>query len=267
MNVEPIRFSWLKNFARSPAHAKAELDNPRAPTRAMDLGAIAHRIILGPRPGDGELAIWTGEQRRGKVWDAFVEEYAGDVIVRAKDFNIAKKIAAAVQADETAAGLLDAARCEVPLAWEEAGFKCETRGIDILRPARGEPGFSIWELKSTTNVEPEKLKRHAMQMLYPQQLEFYRGGLEARGAGPCREAGIIAVEVTPPHVVTCLTLTPALLAWARKSLVLWLERCRICLNDNHWPGFAQRPVDFDVPPWLAEVPDEEEPEGEEDDAA
>jgi hypothetical protein len=257
--IEPVRFSWLKNFARSPAHAKAALDDPRKPTAAMDLGAIAHRLVLGPRHGDGELAVWNGGRRYGKTWDAFREEHAADVIVTSGDFYRAKKIAEAVRADETASAILgDGAVFELPHSWIESGFKCETRGVDIFRAARGEPGFSIWEFKTTTNVEPEKLKRHAMQMLYPQQLELYRGGLESTGAGPCREAGIIAVEVERPHVVTCLTLSPALLAWARRSLTLWLERLKVCVADSHWPGFAQRAVDFDLPPWLVEESSEEE---------
>jgi hypothetical protein len=261
MNVEPVRFSDLKQLARSPAHYRDAIENPRKPTAEMDLGAVAHRLLLGPRHGDPALVIWHGGRRYGKTWDAFQAEHADQVIVTVKDHLAAARIAGAVRADETASAILLGASVEMPHTWTESGVKCETRGIDVYKPARGEPGFSIWELKTTTNVEPEKLKRHAMTMLWPAQLEWYRGGLEATGHGPCREAGIIAVEVERPHVVTCLTLSPALLAWARKSLTLWIERLRVCVADDHWPGFAQREVDFDLPPWLAEQPaEDDEPE-------
>lgn len=253
MNVEPLHFSLLKNLARSPAHLKAALEDPRATTRAMDLGAISHRMILGPRQEDGELVVWTGKVRRGKEWDAFQKEHESDVIVTAKDFYNAKRIAAAAQADPIAAELLEGARFEVPLAWEEAGFKFETSGIDILN------GAVLAELKTTTNVEPEKLKRHALQMLYHCQLELYRGALESTGQR-IERVSILAVETTPPHVVTVLDLTPGLLAFARKNIVQWTERLKVCLSDDHWPGYLQRAETFDVPLWYS-------PDGEEDEAA
>jgi hypothetical protein len=262
VNIEPIRFSDLKYFARSPAHFRDAIENPRRATAAMDLGAIAHRLVLGPRQGDGELAVWTGGRRFGKTWDAFVEAHASDVIVTAKDFAAAKRIAAAIRADETAAALLEGARLETPLGWNEDGLRAETRGIDIIKPLAG-MAVHVAELKTTTNTEPGKLQRQAMTMLYPQQLEWYRGALVQKGHD-VQLVSIIGVEVTPPHAVTVLALTPDLLAWARKSIALWLERLRVCLAEDHWPAYRQRAETFDLPAWLvADGPAEEEDDEDE----
>lgn len=271
IEVEPVRFSWLKNFARSPAHAKAALDDPRKPTAAMDLGAIAHRLVLGPRQGDGELAVWNGGRRYGKTWDAFREEHAADVIVTSGDFHRAKKIAEAVRRDETAAGLLEGAVFELQLAWNEDGLRFETHGIDIVK-VFGKPTEAcrgpahLAELKTTTNTEPNKWMRQAMTMLYPQQLELYRGALVQKGYDVQR-VSIIGVEVTPPYAVTVLDLTPALLAWARKSIAKWLERLKVCVADQHFPSYSQCPVSFELPIWLQDGPSEEEQNEEEPDAA
>ena len=231
--MKPVRFSNLRLMAKSPAHYRAALDGEREDTLAMRLGRLVHALVLG-----GDYLVWDGT-RRGKEWDRFAEENAGREIVTASELAQAEPVAAAVSASELAAPLLDGAH-EQTIEWEIGGRKCQGR-LDVLNAA------FITDLKSTTNAEPEWFSRHGAKMGYHAQLAWYADGAKAAGLVIAPRCYVVAVEMKPPHVVTCLELTPHALDMGRRAYRLWWERLMVCERSDYWPGYVEGIAPLDVP--------------------
>ena len=245
-----VHFSQLKQFARSPAHYRVACERPWQPTRAMRIGTIAHRLILGARPGH-EITIWDG-QRKGSAWLEFKLANAGKEIVTMDEVVEAQAIADAALLSPVLVELLEGARCEVPLTWTDARIECATSGVDILRDRDG----TIADLKTCSTTEPRRWAAHAVAMSYPAQLAFADAGARANGFEPRRHL-LIGIEATAPHCVVVLELTPAMLAEGRKACTLWLERLRSCEENDVWPGYTDAVVPLDVPDWMAASEDDE----------
>jgi hypothetical protein len=252
--LEPLHFSLLKELSKSPAHLAAALRAPRATTRGMRVSSGVHRLVLGERSGH-KLVCFDGDRRQGKAWEAFAAEHAGEDVLTRPESDDAHAIAETVRADPLVRELLEGAQCEVPLSWEDSGFRCATRGVDILGPRW------LADLKVTTNVEPERLQRHAEAMFWHAQLVWYQRGAAANRID-VKELYLVAVEASPPHVCTVLEMTEGMTELATKTLTRWTERLRQCVECETWPGYAMRPVPWVLRPGrdaeIDELDDEEE---------
>ena len=241
----PVHFSNLKQFALSPAHYKQSIDAPFEPTRGMRIGTVVHHLVLGPsniRP----LIKFDGDSRRGKEWTSFKAAHPEKEIVTATEWEEAIPMAEAVLRDPVAAGLLKGARTEIPLEWDDAGIKCATRGVDVIGD-----GF-LADLKTTTCTEPQAWTRHATKLLYHCQMSWYENGAKSNGIDVSRGLKLIGVESSAPYAVTVLNLGEAVRLQGRKSLTIWLERLRTCLENDFWPAYAQSEVEFELPAWMGD---------------
>lgn len=247
MSIEdPVHYSHLRRMALSPAHFQAYATQPREATRAMRVGTCLHQQVLGSR-ADRPLKVFPGDARRGKDWDKFLDAHQGGFeIVTQPEWNDALGMTAAVQRSDVAMGLLKGARFEVPLAWEDAGIKRATHGIDAIGD-----GFLV-ELKSTTCTEPSAFSRHATKLLYHCQMADYEAAAKANGFDTSKGLFIIGVESEPPYAVTVLKLTTATIAQGHKSVALWTEKLRSCRENGHWPAYSQTIVEYELPPWMGD---------------
>jgi hypothetical protein len=260
-----LHFSELKALALSPRQYLARVNLGLVPTAPMRLGTLVHWRVLGAqRAGAKPIVIYDG-RRSGKAWEDFEARHAHAEIFTAAEDARAQEIAAAVLADPIARARLEGARVEVPLTWEEGGLKCSTSGIDVLTASA-----ALGDLKATSTVHPDTWTRHAFRMLYPQQLAWYRRGARACGLDVRGGLFLLGVETKAPFEVVDLELTEAMLDFADRTLTLWLERLEVLLASCpsprsflDWPGYAQAPIPWDVPPWHAR---DEEADDEDEDA-
>ena len=244
-----VHHSLLKYMALSPAHYRQACidtaEGKRKPSRAMNVGTIGHRLLLGQRDGH-RIVKFDGARRAGKAWETFAAEHEGCDIVTAKEWADAEAIVAVAREDEVAGPLLSGARFEVPLRWSDGSIACATDGVDVV-------GRSfIADVKFTNSAEPQKFQRHALHMAWVTQLAFYEDGARARGLDVSMGVLLIAIECTPPYAVTVHMLDGPLLEHGRKTYRGWLERLRVCEENDHWPGYASGIVPFTLPPWLDE---------------
>ena len=231
----PVRFSTLKQFARSPAHYWHACQLGGDETLAMRLGSGAHALLFG-KP----IATWGGKVRNGKAWDAFKAQHDGTTILNQREAAEARDIADAVRSNELAARLLNDVITEQTLHWTWQGRKC--RSTPDARST-----YTVVELKTTKCADPDRFSRDAMWRHYHAQLAFYLDAVREAGLGAPREAYIVAVESSPPYPVTVLRLTERAIDQGRRMCRLWFEQLLACEAANQWPGYAQSIVDFDVP--------------------
>jgi hypothetical protein len=249
-------FSNLKRIALSGQQYLEGL-LPISPTPAMLLGSAVHQILLGSRDGAAPMVRYPGMARRGKEWDEFKTRHAGAEILTSVEWDRAEQVAIAVRANPLASRLLDGARLEVPLAWNESGIPCSTAGVDLIA------GTAIGELKTSTTVHPETFQRQAFKMSYHCQLAFYLRGCRANGIAVPERPFVIAAETKSPFEVVVLRLTPALVELGDRTVTLWLERLRTYLESDQWPGYAQSEIDWDVPMWMLGEDEADDDDGEE----
>lgn len=254
--MKPVRFSDLNYMALSPAHYRAHISSPAEETDAMRVGSAVHGLVLGSgRP----IAVWYGGRRQGKAWDEFCLEHTDDLILTSKQYDLATAMAGSVMACPEAAGLFEGRR-ECRAEWELAGFHCAGT------PDVAGEGF-ITDLKTTCDANPERFIRDAMRRFYHVQLAWYLDGLNwaatRRGEhDEVHSAFLVAVESKPPHVVTVFELGHDALDLGRRIHRQWLERLRVCIDSDEWPGYVQCRVPFTLPDWLPGMADDDEPESD-----
>lgn len=295
--TDQVRFSRLKWMARSPLHYRHASVTETAATRG---GTLVHAMLLGGDviryDGERSGSAWAhfkglvaGEEyvifdgpRTGKAWKAAKEAAAGALIVTSEDieraaiarevqcarltlgfypapivttkeYDAANRCADAVRADPIARDLLVGAH-EVELSWRSHDLDCGGR-IDVLGHRR------IADLKTTRDSEPDWFGRYALRNAYPAQLDWYSEGARENGFA-IDESWIVAVETRAPYPVTCHRLTPRALEKGRALWCSWMERLRVCLEADEWPGYVQCAVDLDAPDDEIELIYADETEGE-----
>lgn len=248
-----VHFSDLKHIAKSPKHYLHACNTPLVPTRVMRLGTIVHYLTLGKRPGSKDFVVWDG-RRQGNEWKLFEARNVDKEIMSAAEWADAEEIAAHLQRHPIAIERLQGARYEVPLQWEESGMKFSTSGLDIVSA----DGEEICDLKTTASVEPEAWQRHSFKQYNPMQLALYRRGARANGLPVGRGLFLLGIETSGPWDVVELELTEEMTDLADRTVTLWIERLRACMQSNEWPGYAQSRVPFGVPAWKAADPDEDD---------
>lgn len=252
-----LHFSELKSIEESGRHYLFTCNRARVPTREMLIGTAAHRFVLGEREGARPLILYDAEARRGNAWKDFEAEHKGADILTAPEWQEALAIAAAIKEHPNAQERLAGARCEVPLRWKDGDLECSTSGVDIVQPTM------IGDLKLTHEVAPDGWMRHAFRMRYHVQLAWYRRGAIANGLDVSDGAFLLGCEMDPPYDVVDLELSEGLLDLADRTITKWLNKLSVLLESypnpmqvSDWPGYAQRPLTFDVPLFMQESPDE-----------
>lgn len=249
-----VHFSDLSWLSESAAHYKYALGHPQEPTPAMRVGDLFDRMVFAGSAGHKRAWTVYNGRRQGKDWEAFQISHAHETIFTESEHETASEAASELLAGPTgeeARRYLHARNTDyqVCLEWEIHGIFCATGipgergGIDILGPD------FIADVKLTNCTEPIQFARHARRQLWPQQLVWYRDGVQVTRGKRIDKLLLIGVESKPPHVVTVLQLTPAMIERAEQSLVLWVEKLRACHASDRWPGYSDAVQPCDVDAW------------------
>lgn len=255
-----VHYSALKQMARSPQHYRHAAVTPWSDrgTLAMRMGSAGHAAAFEPHklvtylPGmftDKKGKYRSHSDRKdGEAWEGFKKkpENVGKIIVNRRERRIAEDVAAALRDDPIAAPLLfgDGVVVEQEILWSIDGRECSSR------PDARKPGFHIAELKMVQTGEPERFLRTATYAGHHGQVRFYdRADAYATGRGfddPPIDLYVIAVESTPPHVVTTYHLAESAKIAADRMLHAWWSKLMACEAINFWPGYSQSPWPFEV---------------------
>lgn len=233
----PVRFSHLKEFAKSPAHYRSAIDNDSIGisdrsvhfSRSIAIGSIVHSLVLG----GPEAVPYTGKVRRGKQWDDFKKENEGALICTPTELETARTMSDAIRGNPQAQDLLAGSRYEFEVNWSYLGRACQSH-IDILGDTH------VTEIKTCRSARPEDFQWAALRFHYLAQLAFYREAVR----GFCnrhspRDCFIIAVENTRPFAVTVMRLSNASIEKGAQQIRAWFEKLLVCEETNCWPAYTQ----------------------------
>lgn len=227
-------YSGAKLMAEAPAVYRFETDNPSEPTAAMLLGDAVHKQVLQPSAFDSYYAVFAGERRAGKAWEAFQAENQGRRIIKKCEADTAREIALHVLGHEAAGNLLDLAEHrELTLIWEDTtAGRCKAK-VDFYLPSLGIAG----DLKTTCEPGPE-FRFQVNRLRYHWQAAHYISGLNACGL-PCHSFVNIAVGNKAPYLVSVHQLGPRIIARGAQELDPIKKLWAYCVERNVWPGFSE----------------------------
>jgi hypothetical protein len=245
-----VHQSVLKEMAKSPAHYQWKKMHPRDDTPGFRMGRAVHAMWLQ----SVEPIVFSATKRGTKAWEEFIAplgDAAEDVLIPTEHDTV-RRMFDALQKDRDATELL--ARCperEKKIEWDLMGLSCGGRldacGTDILL-----------DLKSCRAAYPRKFLWEAENLYhYDAQIPWYDVG---RGAViPCgpdtkwSEQYLVAVENVAPYNVQCYKLDPLRIDQGWTKIEGWMNRLKICLEMNEWPGYLDGiqvwdgAVTFDAP--------------------
>lgn len=265
--------SRLSLVKRSPAHLKAEIDQPKAPTEGKIIGRACHSSILEPAifgtsftiAGQCDAVTGKKEQCRNSGL-AYVEGFGwacgthlkglpspitdGRTVLSTDDYALCVNLREAVRSHASAGALLDCStERELSIVWrdEETGLLCKAR-LDGYVPPGTIPGGAILDLKSTTDASKAAFSRDIFTYGYHRQGAFYLAGTAAVGL-EAQHFIQVPVEKARPFAVATYRLRDDALKLARTEIAPLLRLYKQCVDTNTWPAYSESIEDVSVPEW------------------
>jgi len=233
----------------SPAHAWAahpRLNPNQKPekSRRLDLGSVAHALLLGKSRDIVEIEF--GDYRKKEA-----QELRDDAIERGKlpvlsdDLSVALNMAdiarKAIAEHEYLTWLFPDVftpdvHSEAIIAWREGDEWCRSMIDRIAVNGR----TLVMDYKTCTCAEPEVATRHLYDMGYHFQEAFYTRGLDAvfpESAGR-RKFLFLFQEIKPPFACSVLEVDGAGKAMAARKVDCAIARWQSCRRNDHWPSYS-----------------------------
>lgn len=230
-----------------PALFHYERGNPIETTREMDMGTVAHTLLLG---NGADIAVldfdnYTTKAAREKR-DAAAAE--GKTPILAYEYVRAQAMVSALTVHPIAKHLFNGGKAEQSLFWVDSASGVDLRArIDYMRLDGDRP--LVIDYKSTTSAALDAIPKAIDTYGYHIQAAFYLAGVKALGLADDPAFLNVWQERKPPFLVT-VTQMPLI------SLVIGADRMReaidiyaACTAANHWPPHSERVEAIGVPYW------------------
>jgi hypothetical protein len=247
-----VNFSTLKELAKSPqAYLYKLLNIEEGDTDSMLRGRAVHMRVFEPELFRSTYVVWS-ERRAGKFWEAFEKKarLEGHEVLTAKMHEHVIQLADAIRANAMAAPYLANGKREQTVLWELVrpamgalpGYRVRCKGrMDFIQAER------IVDLKTCRSAEPRKFGFQADALHYHAQAAWYVDGLAAATGTKPRRYSIVAAEEKAPFVTQVFHLTEQQLDAGRQRYWAWLDRRHMCLRENKWTGYADEPLELQLP--------------------
>jgi PDDEXK-like domain of unknown function (DUF3799) len=228
----------LDAFSVCPAYYKFKQTQEWKPSRAMELGTLAHSHIL---EGRVEYALGPSVDRRttaGKdTWKKFCEDNIGKTVVNAEEH------AQLLGVYDSAKKMLDRFPVadwdwlvESSMFWERDGVVCKGRP-DLI--ALLDDKYTIVDLKTTTGIQYWDSKFFSLR--YNVQAEWYCRGADAV-LGQKTQFAFLVVDFDAPHLCQIVQMDDALMQKTTTLVNAELAKFRECLEKDEWPGLPERRI-------------------------
>lgn len=240
-SASQLRTLWQS----TPAHLRASLDAPRAASPAMQLGTLAHSVILEPDKPLPGVAIQPDEYEPGRKWTAAAkvckewraaQEAAGLMVMKADEYDAAFGMARNLATHPAAGPLLTDGRAEVSLVVRD-----EVNAVDCRARVDWLPNLhpAIVDLKTSSDASERAFTKKAYDLGYHIQAAFYLDLWNALMPSEPRTAFFfVVVENTAPFAVNVFECSPEFVELGRQHYQQALAVFARCCKENYWPAYA-----------------------------
>ena len=240
-------------LSQSPLHAKYKKENPDEANSAMDIGTVAHKILLEGTQ-DGIVIVDAEDWRTKTAKEARDAAHAaGQVPILVGKLPLILNMvdaAKAFVATSEIAGIFDAGKPEVTLIWEDDGVLCKARP-DFLPNDRS----LILHVKTTGgSAEPESwIRNQFFGSGYDVAAAFYERSLRALSADPDRyldtQSIFLVIEQDAPYGCSLIGLDPMTRENAERKISRAISQWSNCLHLNWWPCYPSQICYAETPAW------------------
>ncbi|MCP4989031.1 MAG: hypothetical protein GY928_24125 [Colwellia sp.] len=223
---EGLNASALKEFAKSPAHYQAYLNQEtRKESDAFRIGSQAHKLILEEK----ELNImrkFDGRTKEGKAKKAeFIEslDYTTDYI-KEDEVTALKQMKINVAAHPVAKDIIN------PEWAEKAAFvTCPQTGLHLKckYDCLPDTGNIIYDLKTSEDASPEQFRWSIKKLKYDLQACHYLYVAQLLGLD-MQHFVFIVVEKSAPFGVSAIAIDSESLNYAQQRYFTLLEKFAVC---------------------------------------
>lgn len=248
---------------RTPAHYRAQLDEPRKETPALTDGRMIHRVVLEPELFATEYAVvpkW--DMRRNADKDAAIlwaAENVGRTAITLEKLDWLHRIRDSVHAHPTARILLSGGRSERSVYANDP-----VTGVRVRCRPDYDNGYSLVDVKSTENASPDAFTGSGFKYGYHQQAAFYLDVYEWATGRRSPAFFFVAVEKEPPYAVKVFEASPSFISRGREAYRGALDLYAECLANDRWPAYDNDVSTLDLPVWaenMLQAKDNDEIEG------
>ncbi|MCP4548416.1 MAG: hypothetical protein GY835_18310 [bacterium] len=236
-------------FKGCPAKFNHARNTPAQPKKIFDFGHVAHKLVLGR----GEhIKVLPYEDFRTKEAKKARDDArkAGQVPIKASDFDIAQQMATAVFSHPLAGKLFEGGVGERSLFW-----RCSQTGVMCrCRPDYLPTGGSIIPDYKTTGqtVTQDDIQRTTDNLGYWLQAAWYLDGIKTLGLAENPSFEFVFQETAPPHIVTVAQLDPVYIEWGRTAMLKAREMFAECQKSGDWSAGYHDDVVTIEPPGYSE---------------
>lgn len=254
--------STLKHGLRSMRRLKRAIDGEITVDRATTaVGQMVHCMVAGEMDRiaimpaydlDAANVTQQGKSTTSKNTtyykeqvSAFMDANRGKDIVTTEEHDTASKVYAGILRHDLMAEYIARSNQEVTVIAEVSGVKCKTR-LDGLF----DDGSCCWDLKCTSDVQPDILYRLTKRMRYLFQFGFHLLVLRSVGCN-LQSYSMLAVEVEGDFDLGVINVPIVLLETWADVVSDVLTKYRQCRESGVWPGLypADESAPLQVPNW------------------
>ena len=237
-------------MATCPAKYIYEAEHPRKPTKAMELGTAAHKLVLGTGP---ELHRMGFDDYRSKAAQIERDEARdrGAVPLKPEEWDQVQAMAAAIRANELAAALLGGSgAAEQALFWRDPPTKVWRRAlIDWLPPKEPTGRLYLADYKTADSAHPDAIERSLINFGYHQQGAWYIDAVRALGLAEDVPYFLVVQEKTEPYLVSVVQLKEIALDAGRHENRKAISLFHRCMKSGVWPPYVDGIAQVGLPGW------------------
>jgi hypothetical protein len=232
-----------------------EREHPPEPSKEMELGTAAHKLVLGVGQELHEVKAdnWRGKKAND---DADAARAEGKLPLLTKELAVVHAMAARLRGHERASQLLaQPGRPEMSAFWPDPAYgiwwRCRWDYMPDPDP-RHRPVLADYKTTAKDGAAPAKFAKAIADFRYYLQAHVYSAGYTAMFADRLTVPpgyALIAQERTPPYRVAAYELAPAALRKGREDAERAMEIYRDCTEAGVWPGYSPEIELLDLPYW------------------
>jgi hypothetical protein len=247
--VKRVRWSKLKEMAKSPAHYRYALDHPRPDSPSLLLGRAFHCLLFEPRSYAKRFVV-SDLNKNSNAWKEFKAAHEGFDFLTSEQETTAKRMAEQVMGHPRACVLFTGGKAEFEIEWT---YKARIGSEKYEIPCGARPDYwgpaGLVDLKSTVRAGPMDFGREVVRYGYHGQSAFYTDGLLASGL-KVEAQWIVAIENEAPHEVAVYRLPPDVVTLGRERYFLLMDRLWRCEQAKDWPAWPGENL-LTLPAWAS----------------
>lgn len=228
------------------AHPRLNPEHEERSSAAMDLGSVAHEIVLGKGGGYAVSPYDTYASKEARAWrDAMITD--GRTPVKEADYEIAVARAVSIRrcldATPGADLIFRQGTAEAVVVWRDVGGPMCRAMLDWL------DGPIIADLKTTSTGLSDRALAAKIGDGLDMKAAFHLRGLEhvrPELAGRTKWLWVFA-ETKPPFEARVFEMTGQMRHYGDHKAAYAIELWRQCVARNEWPGYPREIVRADYP--------------------